>query len=52
MGAEQQAAAPARRSRVLSRAEEFETIKADLRRLSIILVVMAVLLIVATIILR
>jgi hypothetical protein len=41
-----------RRSRVQSRTEEFQTIKADLRRLAIILVIMTALLIAATIVLR
>jgi hypothetical protein len=42
----------ARRARTLTRAEEFQVIKADLRRLLLIMLLLAVVLIIATVILR
>jgi hypothetical protein len=49
---QEQQSASIRRSRAMSRAEEFQTIKDDLRRLSVILVIMTVLLIGAAVVLR
>jgi hypothetical protein len=45
-------AQPPRRTNTLSRAEEFNIIKADMKRLVMILVILLVILIMATIILR